>query len=484
MRHYTRKTNRKQKRGKHHGSLELRGKVWFARWMVNGQRFARSTGETDRKDAEKWLARQLANVRATDIRATSRKMVETLQLQKAAQLDGAILQAERSAEAEIDRLPTVPLAELEKELLAVIEGKVSGSSISAYTNEVRKLAGWMAKNRPEVEDMNDVTEQIARQYSDWLAANFRASTHNIGRVNLAHIWNVMAERYRIKTNPWHGIKPIKTDAAVRRDLTREELAKIAATLQGEYRTAFFVGCFTGLRLSDAATLKWESIDLDAGEITLRPIKTARTSGRYVHIPIVPEFYAVLAAVPETRRHGYVTPELAQKYREGRASLSHEIVEMFGKAGIETRTDGGEGKRARNVVGFHSLRHTFVSLAANSGIPFQTVQAIVGHSAAKMSEHYFHENREATALAFRKFPALFGNAPKALPEGNGGDVIEAEVVEVREADATATADTRRAADLDAALAEILRHGDEAERKATAGRLAEAIDELTNGATARK
>ena len=42
----------------------------------------------------------------------------------------------------------------------------------------------------------------------------------------------------------------------------------------------------------------------------------------------------------------------------------------------------------------------------------------------------------------------------------------------------------AADLDAALAEILRHGDEAERKATAGRLAEAIDELTNGATARK
>ena len=479
MRHYTRKTNRKQKRGKHHGSLELRGKVWFARWMVNGQRFARSTGETDRKDAEKWLARQLANVRATDIRATSRKMVETLQLQKAAQLDGAILQAERSAEAEIDRLPTVPLAELEKELLAVIEGKVSGSSISAYTNEVRKLAGWMAKNRPEVEDMNDVTEQIARQYSDWLAANFRASTHNIGRVNLAHIWNVMAERYRIKTNPWHGIKPIKTDAAVRRDLTREELAKIAATLQGEYRTAFFVGCFTGLRLSDAATLKWESIDLDAGEITLRPIKTARTSGRYVHIPIVPEFYAVLAAVPETRRHGYVTPELAQKYREGRASLSHEIVEMFGKAGIETRTDGGEGKRARNVVGFHSLRHTFVSLAANSGIPFQTVQAIVGHSAAKMSEHYFHENREATALAFRKFPALFGNAPKALPEGNGGDVIEAEVVEVREADATATADTRRAA-----LAEIVRHGDEAERKATAGRLAEAIDELTNGATARK
>ena len=482
MRNYTRKTNRKQKRGKHHGSLELRGKVWFARWMVNGQRFAKSTGEPDRKNAEKWLARQLANIRATDIRATSKKMVETLQLQKAAQLDGAILQAERSATAEIDKLPTVPLAELEKELRAVIEGKVSESTVSAYTNDVRKLADWIAKNRPEAEDMNDITEQIARQYADWLAANFRASTHNGGRVNLAHIWNVMAERYRIRANPWRGIKPIKKDADVRRDLTREELAQIAATLQGEYRTAFFVGCFTGLRLSDAATLTWESIDLDGREIALRPIKTARTSGRYVHVPIVPEFYAALAAVPETRRHGYVTPELAQKYRTRRAALSCEFVEMFEKAGIKARTDGGKGKPARNVVGFHSLRHTFVSLAANSGIPFQTVQAIVGHSAAKMSEHYFHENREATALAFRKFPALFGNAPKALPGRNGGEVIEAEVVEVKEADATATADTRRAA-LEAALAEIVRHGDESERKATAERLAEVISELQNGATAK-
>ena len=478
MRKYTRKTNRKQKRAKHSGSLELRGAVWIARWMVNGKRKSQSTGETDRAAAEKWLARQLASVRASDIRATSKKMVETLQLQKAAQLDGAILQAERSAEAEIDKLPTVPLAGLVKELRAVVEGKVSESTVSAYANEARKLADWIAKEHPEAEDMNDITEAVARQYADWLAANFRAVTHNGGRAILSHIWHVMAERYRIKANPWRTIKPIKKDAEVRRDLTREELAKIAATLQGEYRTAFFVGCFTGLRLSDAATLKWEGIDLNAGVVTLRPIKTARTSGRYVEIPIVPEFYAVLATIPAESRHGYLTPELAQKYRERRAALSCEFVEMFAQAGIKTRTDGGKGKPARNVVGFHSLRHTFVSIAANAGIPFTIVQAIVGHSAAKMSAHYFHENREANALAFRKFPALFGNAPKALPD-KGGDVIEAEYVE---ATVTATADTRRAA-LEAALAEIARDGDEAERKEIAARLVEVANELMEGAMAK-
>ena len=478
MRKYTRKTNRKQKRAKHSGSLELRGAVWIARWMVNGKRKSQSTGETDRAAAEKWLARQLASVRASDIRATSKKMVETLQLQKAAQLDGAILQAERSAEAEIDKLPTIPIAELEKELRAVVEGKVSENTVNAYANEARKLADWIAKEHPEAEDMNDITEAVARQYADWLAANFRAVTHKGGRATLSHIWHVMAERYRIKANPWRTIKPIKKDAEVRRDLTREELAKIAATLQGEYRTAFFVGCFTGLRLSDAATLKWESIDLNAGVVTLRPIKTARTSGRYVEIPIVPEFYAVLATVPAESRHGYLTPGLAQRYRENRSRLSVEFVDVFANAGIKTRTEGGKGKPARNVVGFHSLRHTFVSIAANAGIPLATVQSIVGHSAAKMSAHYFHENREANALAFRKFPALFATAPKALPDRTGGDVIEAEIIEAT----TATADTRRAA-LDAILAEIARDGDEAERKATAERLAQAASELAKGATAK-
>ena len=474
MRKYERKTNRKRKRGKHGGSLELRGSVYIARWMVNGQRFAKSTGETERDAAEKWLARQLANVRATDIRAASKKQIETLQLQKAAQLDGAILQAERKADAEIEKLPTVPIAGLAAELRAIIGGTVREGTVSAYTNDVRKFAQWMSRNHPEAEDMNDVTEAIARQYADWLGSTSRATTCNLGRLNLSHTWNVMAQRYRIRANPWQSVKPTKKDAEVRRDLTREELAKIAATLQGEYRTAFFVGCFTGLRLSDAATLTWESIDLDAGVVTLRPIKTARTSGRYVHIPIVPEFYAVLSAVPADRRRGYLMPEIAQRYRERRAALSTEFVDMFEAAGIETRTDGGKGKPARNVVGFHSLRHTFVSIAANAGIPFAIVQAIVGHSAAKMSEHYFHENRDATALAFRKFPALFADAPKALPCNPDADVIDAECVE-----AAPTAETRRAA-LEAALAEIVRHGDEAERRATAERLALAARELAHGA----
>lgn len=476
MRKYERKTNR-TKRGKHRGSLELRGKVFFARWMVNGQRFSETTGETSRAAAEKWLARKLANVHATDIRAKGKRHVETLLQQKAAQLKGAIIQAEEKQETEIDRLPSVALAALEAETVAAIAGSgLASATVKAYTNEVRKFTNWAQANHPEAEDMNHVSESMARQYFDHIGTTSRAATYNGARAILAHVWRLMAGRYRIKGNPFQAIKPRKKDATVRRTLSRDELAGIAATLPDQYRLVFFVGCFTGLRLSDAATLTWDAIDLDAGVISLRPIKTARTSGRWVHLPIVPEFFAVLSAIRPERRHGYLAPEIAHKYTTSRAVLSKDYTAYFAAAGIETQTDGGDGKPARNVCGFHSLRHTFVSIAANAGIPFAIVQSIVGHSAAKMTEHYFHESREATSLAFQKFPQLFAARSVAALPDVAGDVIDVEAVTIEpQADNAAS---RRREELEAQAVAFIRGANAADLAALGAFLAGRAQESRN------
>ncbi len=50
------------------------------------------------------------------------------------------------------------------------------------------------------------------------------------------------------------------------------------------------------------------------------------------------------------------------------------------------------------VGFHSLRHTFVSLQAERGTPQSTVQAIVGHGSPAMTQHYTHITNEAAQQA--------------------------------------------------------------------------------------
>ena len=55
--------------------------------------------------------------------------------------------------------------------------------------------------------------------------------------------------------------------------------------------------------------------------------------------------------------------------------------------------------------FHSLRHTFVSFAANAGVPLHVVQSIVGHESTAMTRHYYHENLAALKNAVSAIPSL-------------------------------------------------------------------------------
>ena len=59
----------------------------------------------------------------------------------------------------------------------------------------------------------------------------------------------------------------------------------------------------------------------------------------------------------------------------------------------------EGRRHKTPEAtFHSLRHTFVSFAANAGVPLHIVQSIVGHESTAMTRHYYHENHAALKRA--------------------------------------------------------------------------------------
>lgn len=54
---------------------------------------------------------------------------------------------------------------------------------------------------------------------------------------------------------------------------------------------------------------------------------------------------------------------------------------------------------------HSFRHTFVSLAANAGIPLEVVRAIVGHASEDMTRHYLHVSDARKDSAVDALPML-------------------------------------------------------------------------------
>ena len=67
------------------------------------------------------------------------------------------------------------------------------------------------------------------------------------------------------------------------------------------------------------------------------------------------------------------------------------------------------------VGFHSLRHTFVSLCRESNAPLAVVESIVGHSNPAMTRHYTHVGELAAGRAVAALPSILGDAGTTAPQ---------------------------------------------------------------------
>src|ERR1035441_9123708 len=84
-------------------------------------------------------------------------------------------------------------------------------------------------------------------------------------------------------------------------------------------------------------------------------------------------------------------------------------EHFENCGITTKRDRENGVRRVVEVGFHSLRHTFVSMCAMNNVPLSVVQSLVGHSSPLMTGAYSHSNRLAEQQAVAALPSINGDA---------------------------------------------------------------------------
>ena len=147
--------------------------------------------------------------------------------------------------------------------------------------------------------------------------------------------------------------------------------------------------------------------------------------------------------------------LADYYKNSKWRVSHGLELIFKAAHIETRVRL-EGRRTRTPEAtFHSLRHTFVSLAANAGVPLPIVASIVGHSSTAMTRHYYHENEDALRQAVAAIPAI-GMREEFLDRINKIDRIKNDGAEKKERSASVPARLKR---LDKYLAQGLITQDE-------------------------
>jgi len=369
-------------RQKGYGRLFLRGRVWYMRWRYCGRECTRSTGILNDSPESRTKAETVLD-----------DALEVLRLRdKAARLE-VIRNMIRSNEEELkDRLAGIrrdaTLDSLERMFKdSAYRIDCSKEQLEVYCRYIKVLVERMGGALK----ISDVDARLAGMFAKEVSDGRSANTYNKYLNGLSIVWRAIQPSVGITMNPWDSIPRRKLDTNVRRALTQKEIDSVFAVAKGEVRRLFAIGLYTGLRLGDAVRFSWE--DIKDGAIF---IKTGKT-GAKVAIPIHPK---LAEAIGERGvQTGPVVPHLRQSYLTGGSSLiSQRFRRLFTKCGIATSVKSGSGV-ARPNCGFHSLRHTFVSRCAEAGIPQSIIQALVGHSSARMTERYTHLSDAAFLEAF-------------------------------------------------------------------------------------
>jgi len=372
------------------------GGAYYVKVYVDKKPIVKSLGTSNRREAERRKAEFMAPYLTGD-------QVDTL---KAVQAKLADRETEL-AKWEDENNPPPPLAHIWKSYEDAPQAPDSGyETAKRYRAQWQRFNAWLEKNHPETVHLHEITPTTVDAYvTDLRGAGFSPSTHNQHLNTLARIWDVLAERCRLTANPWKRITRLKASkvASRKQALTAGQLDAVlsAAAATPDIQDLLELLAFTGLREGDAVLMKWSAVDFKQRIMTLVPKKTERRNGAQIYVPMMPQVLDILnrrQAGKVLNPKAYVFPKLAAVYERDPSALSKQIRSVFESAGLETSEKRQGRRRAVVRYGCHSLRHTFITIAAAAGLPDALIRSITGHTSDRMAQHYQQLSAEIVSTA--------------------------------------------------------------------------------------
>ena len=196
--------------------------------------------------------------------------------------------------------------------------------------------------------------------------------------NMAELWGVAPEG----GNPCRFIRKYK-EPPRERFLTEEEFRRLGRVLgeveaEGKVQpnavAAFRLLMLTGCRKSEILTLRWEDVDLAAGELRLRDAKTGARA-----VAISPSARRVLEGLPRVPGNPWVIAGT----KPGRPvpNINNAWLLIRARAGL-------------NDVRIHDLRHSFASRALALGESLLMIGRLLGHKKVQTTARYAHLARDS------------------------------------------------------------------------------------------
>lgn len=387
--------NEKRERGT--GRLFLRGTTFWCQYYHRGLQIRVSTKQTDERKARNFLRDRLAEVR-TGTHTGARNL-------RYRDLRDAHL-----ADYQVNK---------RKSLRCDEEGK-------ARLDAVTRLNDFFDGCRAD-----EIGADLIRAY----IKNEQARGLSNGSINrsvsaLRRMFHLAMEEGKLRSVPYF---PMLKEAAPRKGFVEQDsYKKLRAKLPEYLRLPLDLGFFTGMRLGEVLSLRWEQIDFLSGAIHLYAGETKNDGAR--QIPLVPQLRTALVGQHATRQAGcpYVCFRLDRRghavkiggFRKAWQSacikaglgkmepVTDETGEpILSKPRVDRPRSKPKAKMTYRGLIFHDLRRSAVRNLVRAGVPETVARQITGHKTRSVFDRYNIVSESDLANAGRQLATFFENGDK-------------------------------------------------------------------------
>jgi len=360
---------------------------------VNGHQRRASTKETNRKRAQ-----SIANEyeKASRTKRTLRQ-VQTVLDRLHEELSG-------------DRVVRATVRSRVASWLETKKPEIAPTTLYFYQNSLGKFLDFLGPRADQ--PMTEIAKYDIVTFLNMIAIHVSAKTVNHDLKAVKSFFKSARADDVIPEDPAASVKSVQQQAASakKRAFTLDELRIVLDIADPEWKCMILFGLYTGQRLADVATLRWNNVDLAKDEIRF----TTRKTGKSMILPIAKPLRQYLDALPPpddlaSPLHPRASEAVKRQSKSG--ALSRCFIELLARAGLRekqshrSRDIGRSSRREAGALSFHSLRRTATTLLHEAGVPAAVVQSLIGHDSEEMHQLYIAVGKDALASAAATLPDL-------------------------------------------------------------------------------